>query len=108
MASVGTLQMLSGWWHGPYSSVVERQSCKLKVLGSIPSEGSTFPQRGLYVWDFCPDWSLRCLDVLLWVRCCNAFSGQALMLLLIDCVVCVACCVCVVCVVCVLSCVLVV
>ena len=24
---------------GPYSSVAERQSCKLKVLGSIPSEG---------------------------------------------------------------------
>ena len=26
--------------HGLYSSVVERQSCKLKVRGSIPSEGS--------------------------------------------------------------------
>ena len=25
--------------HGLYSSVVERQSCKLKVLGSIPSGG---------------------------------------------------------------------
>ena len=25
---------------GPYSSVAERQSCKLKVLGSVPSEGS--------------------------------------------------------------------
>ena len=29
--------------HGLYSSVVERQSCKLKVLGSIPSEGSFGP-----------------------------------------------------------------
>ena len=27
------------WLHGLYSSVVERQSCKLKVLGSIPSGG---------------------------------------------------------------------
>jgi hypothetical protein len=27
--------------HGLYSSVVERQSCKLKVLGSIPSGGFT-------------------------------------------------------------------
>jgi hypothetical protein len=44
-------------------------------------------------WDFFPDWSLKCVSVFLWVRCCNVFSGQALMLLLIDCVVCVVCCV---------------
>jgi hypothetical protein len=30
--------------HSPYSSVVERQSCQLKVLGSIPSEGSMLPR----------------------------------------------------------------
>jgi hypothetical protein len=66
--------------------------------------------RGVFCgcWDFCPHWSLKCLNGFLWVRCCNVFSGQALMLLLIDCVVCVLRVVCVVCVVCVLSCVLVV
>ena len=29
--------------HGLYSSVVERHSCKLKVLGSIPSGGCVVP-----------------------------------------------------------------
>ena len=36
----GRLSQACPWGHGLYSSVVERQSCKLKVLGSIPSEGS--------------------------------------------------------------------
>ena len=48
-ASVATSQLLRTLWHGPYSSVVERQSCKLKVLGSIPSEGFMRCQRALYV-----------------------------------------------------------
>ena len=36
----GRLSQACPWGHGLYSSVVERQSCKLKVLGSIPSGGS--------------------------------------------------------------------
>ena len=37
---------------GPHSSVVERQSCKLKVLGSIPSGGSFVraPSRPTVEW----------------------------------------------------------
>ena len=41
-----------------YSSVVERQSCKLKVLGSIPSGGSLVPLQGkfkaLLLVSWCP------------------------------------------------------
>ena len=39
---------------GPYSSVAERQSCKLKVLGSIPSGGYALQStaRRLAPWQF--------------------------------------------------------
>ena len=38
--SIRCVCLVAGIAHGLYSSVAERQSCKLKVLGSIPSGGS--------------------------------------------------------------------
>ena len=50
---------------GLYSSVAERQSCKLKVLGSIPSGGFS-------TWDLCARGAnAHCLD-------CNALAGVSL------------------------------
>ena len=53
-----------------YSSVVERQSCKLKVLGSIPS-GGFFEERtfkNLVCGDACRCVSYRC--------CAREFAAQ--------------------------------
>ena len=41
-----------------YSSVAERQSCKLKVLGSIPSEGFPAQQKDV-VLEFAFKFALR-------------------------------------------------